>query len=127
MHARQQGRSSKKLTEAARYWAAIPAAQPVDPRAADPEEWQQLIDDMDAEQEDEYFAIWPENWKTLQIFLSLGSRLAVDGFSGRYSGIPRADIESTLNMSNIRPTKRREILQNLIAMESTALEVLNRK
>lgn len=82
---------------------------------------------MDAEQEDEYFAIWPENWKTWKIFLSLGSRMCADGLSGRFCGIPRADIESTLNMSNIRPTKRREILQNLIAMESAALEVLNRK
>jgi len=86
-----------------------------------------LLDDRDAKQEDEYFSIWPENWKTLQIFLSLGSRVCVDGLSGRYSGIPRADIESTLNMSNIRPTKRREMLQSLLAMESAALEVLNRK
>ncbi|MBL8500045.1 MAG: DUF1799 domain-containing protein [Nitrosomonas sp.] len=113
--------------EAARYWAARPAAQPADPRAADPEEWQQLIEDSEAEQEDEYFAVWPENWKTLQIFLSLGNSFAVDGLSGRFSGIPRSDIESTLTMHNIRPTKRRSILQDLIAMESAALEVLNRK
>lgn len=86
-----------------------------------------MLDDRDAEQENEYFAIWPENWKTLQIFLSLSNRWSVDGLSGRIAGIPRADIESTLNMSRIRPTKRREILQNLIAMESAALEVLNRK
>ncbi|MDE2388923.1 MAG: DUF1799 domain-containing protein [Betaproteobacteria bacterium] len=85
------------------------------------------MNDRDAERDDEYFAIWPENWKTMQIFLSLGSRLAVDGLSGRINGIPRADIESTLNMSGIRPTKRREMLQSLLAMESAALEVLNRK
>lgn len=30
-------------------------------------------------------------------------------------------------MFNIRPTKRRAIMQDLIAMEKAALEVLNRK
>ena len=86
-----------------------------------------MIEEQEADHDDDYFAIWPENWKTLQIFLALGNCWHVDGLSGRFSAIPRADLESTLAMFNIRPPKRRAILKSLIAMESAALEVLNRK
>lgn len=63
----------------------------------------------------------------LQIFLSLSNRWAVDGMSGRFAGIARADIESTLTMFNVNPGKKRTMLNQLIAMESAALEVLSRK
>ncbi|WP_420813492.1 DUF1799 domain-containing protein [Nitrosomonas oligotropha] len=85
------------------------------------------MEDSEAEQEDEYFAVWPENWKTLQIFLSLGKCFPRDYLSGQFHTIARSDIESTLTMHNIRPTKRRTLLDHLIAMESAALEMLNRK
>lgn len=47
--------------------------------------------------------------------------------SGQFLGIPRVDIESTLAMFNVRATKKRPLLESLLAMESAALEVLNRK
>lgn len=59
--------------------------------------------------------------------MSLSRCWRQDGMSGQFLGIPRADIESTLNMWNIRRTKKRAIHENIVAMEGAALEVLNRK
>lgn len=98
---------------------------------ADPEEWQQAIEqheqNSDGGDHGDGFAVWPENWKTLRIFLSIARRLNPDGLSGQYLAVPRADIESALTMFNVRRTKKLAMLENLLAMESAALEVLNRK
>lgn len=63
----------------------------------------------------------------MRIFMSLSRCWRQDGMSGQFLGIPRADIESTLNMLNIRRTQKRTLLDSLVAMEGAALEVLNRK
>lgn len=97
---------------------------------ADPEEWQQAIEqheqDSEGDAHEDGFAVWPENWKTLRIFLSVARCFRQDGMSGQYAAIPRADIESTLTMFNVRRSQRLAMLGNLLAMESAALEVLNR-
>ncbi len=100
----------------------------MDDRAADPEEWQQAIAEHEAQQEENNneFSVWPENWRTVRIFLSLSRCWRQDSMSGHFLGLPRADIESTLNMWNIRRIHKNRILEDLIAMESAALEVLNR-
>lgn len=103
----------------------------MDERAADPETWQQAIEAHDEETEgddnDDDFAVWPENWQTVRIFLSLSRCWRHDSTSGQYLCIPRSDIESTLNMWNLRRIHKRVVLENLLMMESAALEVLNRK
>jgi hypothetical protein len=86
-----------------------------------------LFEDGDAEDDDEYFAVWPENWKTVRIFLALSHCWRRNEFTGQFLGIPRSDIESTLIMFNVRPIKRCAMLESLAEMESAALEVLNRK
>lgn len=100
----------------------------LDDRAADPEEWQQAIADHQEQQGDDNddFAVWPENWQTVRIFLSLSRCWRQDGMSGHFLCLPRADIESTLKMWNIRHTHQRRILENLVLMEGAALEVLSR-
>lgn len=102
----------------------------MDERFADPQEWQQVIEQHEQNREDDHdesFAVWPENWKTVRIFLSLSRSYQQDGFSGQFIGVHRADIESALIMFNIRPTKRRALMESLLAMQSAALEVLNRR
>lgn len=103
----------------------------MDDRAADPEEWQQAIAQHDQNLQggdiDEDFAVWPGNWQTLRIFLSLSRCWRQDSWTGQFLGIPRTDIESTLNMWNVRRTHKRNILDNLVVMEGAALEILNRK
>jgi hypothetical protein len=103
----------------------------MDERAVDPENWQQAIEqhdqDLQGDDTDDDFAVWPENWQTVRIFLSLSRCWRQDSMSGQFLGIPRADIESTLNMWNVRPIQKRAILDNLTVMEGAALEVLNRK
>lgn len=47
--------------------------------------------------------------------------------SNRVFGLSRPDIESTLSMFNVSQPKKRAILNQLVEMESAALEVLNRK
>jgi len=103
----------------------------MDERLADPQEWQDAIEQHDQEtkgdDDDDDFAIWPENWQTVRVFISLSRCWRHDGMSGQFLGIPRVDIESALAMFNIRPTKKRALLDNLLMMESAALEVMNRK
>lgn len=103
----------------------------MDERASDPQEWQDAIEahdqDMKGDDNDEDFTVWPENWQTVRIFLLLSRCWRQDSMSGQFLGIPRADIESTLNMWNIRRPQKRAILDNLVVMEGAALEMLNRK
>lgn len=100
----------------------------MDDRAADPQEWQEAIAEYEEQQGDnnEDFAVWPENWRTVRIFLSLSRCWRQDSMFGHFLGLPRADIESTLNMWNIRRTHKQRLLEELVAMESAALAVLNR-
>jgi len=100
----------------------------MDDRAADPEEWQQAIADHEERQGDnnDDFTVWPENWRTVRIFLLLTNCFQQDSMSGRYQRIPRSDIECTVNMCNIRRTHKHRLLADLVAMESAALEVMNR-
>lgn len=86
-----------------------------------------LGEDDDEQDEDDAFLVWPENWDCAMVFLSLGSRWKVDGLSGRYDGIERADIESTLRLMGIEPGRHRQIYEEFQIMERAALEVLNRE
>ena len=47
--------------------------------------------------------------------------------SGHYHGIIRAEIESTLNLMRIKKSKRPDIFEKIVMMETAALEVMNRK
>lgn len=101
-----------------------------DDRLADPQEWQVAIEEHEQsaqEDDNEDFAVWPENWQTVRLFISLGNCFKYDGMSGRFTGISRTDIESALTMWAIRRPHKRIFLENLVAMEVAALEVLNRK
>lgn len=100
----------------------------MDDRAADPQEWQEAIAEYEEQQGDnnDDFAVWPENWQTVRVFMSLSRCWRQDRMSGHFLGLPRADIESTLTMWNIRRTHQRRILESLVIMEGAALEVLNR-
>jgi len=62
----------------------------------------------------------------VRLFIALGSCWQHDSMSGRYLGIPRTDMESTINMWNIRRSHKRKVLESLVMMEGAALEVMNR-
>lgn len=70
--------------------------------------------------------MWPENWPTVEAFLSLGRCWAwVAPAMGEpvRVGIPAAEVESTLRLLRVKQSARREMFQDLRAMEQAALEV----
>lgn len=85
-----------------------------------------LGEDDDEQDESDAFLVWPENWDCVMVFISLGALWRVDGMSGRYSGVGRGDIESTLRLMGIEPGRHHQILEEFQIMERAALEVLNR-
>lgn len=117
--------------DAARHWAARPArSHPTDERTADPQEWQQALEEHEAqfeEEEDALFAVWPENEEALRIFLALRRCWRYEPMSGQTLGLERPAIESTLKLMRIKRKKHPEIFEQLMIMEDAALPVLNRK
>jgi hypothetical protein len=75
---------------------------------------------------DDVFLVWAENWASWEVFSALSSRWQQDGMSGRFYGLPRADIESTLRLMQVDPTQYRQVFDDLQAMENEALRILNR-
>lgn len=125
----RQGRG-KKLTGAARYWAGWSARSTGNGgRADDPPEWQAVIEAHEESNgaEIDVFAVWPENWPTVSVFIKLRNCWRIDGFTGHCFGLDRPSIESTIKMMRIKKGKRPEILEKLIIMENEALPILNRK
>lgn len=106
----------------------------MDPRAADPPEWQEAIakreqgdDNNENDDETELFGVYPENWQAVMVFVRLRRCWRVDRFAGVYDGLDRPAIESTLKMLGIKKKDRPEILAKLEIMEDAALPILNRK
>lgn len=100
----------------------------MDDRAADPEEWQQAIAEHEQQGDnDDDFAVWPENWQTVMVFVRLRRCWRIDRFAGVCDGLDRPAIESTLRIMGIKKKQRPEILAKLEIMEDAALPILNRK
>lgn len=129
----RQGSVPKKLTDAARFWAAQVSRQSqsvCDERATDPPEWQQALQEHEAQfEDDEYesFSVWPENAQTVRVFIMLRRCWRQDGVSGQTLGIERPAIESTLRLLRIKRKHHLELFEQLMIMEDAALSVLNRK
>jgi hypothetical protein len=132
---RQEGQA-KKLIEAARHWASGPSRR----SAAASEKYRQDLRDLKlsdeqidamlgAEDDDagdaDAFWVLPENWDSIQVFSSLNRCWRLDSFNGKYLGLDRPSIESTLRLMGIPPDRHREILEDLQIMENAALQVLN--
>lgn len=94
------------------------------------EEVGDYLEDSEEETSDEdadCYEVWPDNWETFTVFISLSARWQIDGMSGRYQGFLRADIESTLRLMQIESSRHLEIFQNLQVMEGAAMKELNRE
>ena len=83
-------------------------------------------DDTEEEENTDKFLVYRENWDCVTVFSSLGSRWKPDGMSGRFYGLERADIASTLQLMQIKPDQYRQIFGDLRIMESEALRIFNR-
>lgn len=75
----------------------------------------------------EAFAVWPENWPALTVFLALGYSFNVQlPAMGKpwWRGFPRVEVEATLRLLNLW-RERADLLPRLWVLESAALEHLN--
>ncbi|WP_090700703.1 DUF1799 domain-containing protein [Nitrosomonas aestuarii] len=130
---KRQGREGK-LIEAARHWARRPARQTIDDdKLADPPEWQAAIEAHEEsiqsgdDDDDGLFAVWPENWDAVVVFCNLRNCWRVDSMSGRYMGILRGEIRSTLQLMQIDEKDHATLFEKIMIMEDAALGVMNRK
>lgn len=77
----------------------------------------------------EAFGVWPENWRTLRIFMRLGAawEVAVFPHGLAYLGIPPERMESLMRMSRVPPREREAMLDDLQAMEECVRQILNER
>lgn len=73
---------------------------------------------------EEDFAVYPENWEAVQLFLKLGTQWRV-GAMGGFFGLDYSSVESTMRICRVR--KKRKVFEQLRIMEVAALPVLNKK
>ncbi|MEW5729143.1 MAG: DUF1799 domain-containing protein [Pseudomonadota bacterium] len=83
-----------------------------------------------AEEDGEDFAVWPENWPTVEVFLALSTQwrwtvaMSQAGAVPIPSGIDYTAIEPTLRLMGREPSPA--MFADLRAMEAAALEVLTK-
>lgn len=78
-------------------------------------------------QQSDDLLIYPDNWPAVQVFFALANCWRVDYMAGRYLGIDRPAIESTMRMMGVKRKRRGGIFEDLRVMENAALEALNDK
>ena len=82
-----------------------------------------------SDQREELFEVWPDNWRTLEIFLRCARSWDILLGTGvaHYQGIRPESVESVMRMSGVPRAKREAMLADLQVMESAALPILNAK
>jgi hypothetical protein len=127
-----EGRQSKKLVDAAEFWAR--GGKHGGPGVEDdlalfgvhPEAVKAWLGDEPEGPED--FDVWPDNWPTLQLFLTLQTqwRLLVGGAGGAsFIGLDYSAVQAAMLMLGIPRKERAEMFVGLCMMERAALPVLN--
>ncbi len=79
--------------------------------------------------EDDDFAVMPENWQALEVFLSCQTQWKiVAGMGGCfYQGLDYPALESVLNLRVSKRKKRAKLFRQVQLIERGALEVINSK
>lgn len=74
----------------------------------------------------ECFGIYPENADACEWFLRMERRWVIAEMSGRHVRFDDHALESQMKLRGIKKKHRAELLDQLMVMESAALEVLNK-
>jgi hypothetical protein len=76
------------------------------------------------EEPDRHFGVWPENWKTVEVFGAMGTQWNAVGMGGvvglRYESLP-----AVMRYCAVPPADRAHVFHGLRTMERAALEVIN--
>lgn len=76
--------------------------------------------------EAESFGVFEENIKALNLFLNLNRRWLIAEMSGSYLRLDDQAIKVQMELRGIKQKHRAKLLDQLMAMESAALEILNK-
>ena len=71
------------------------------------------------------FIVWPENWKTVEVFSAMGTQWNHDSM-GRRTGLRYETLPTVLGYSGVKKSARPAVFQGLRVMEQTALECWNK-
>lgn len=87
-----------------------------------------LPEDVRAEPEEpERFGIFRENGEACEWFLRMQQRWVIAEMSGRHVRFDDQAIESQMKLRGVKKKHRAQLLDELMVMESAALEVLNKE
>jgi hypothetical protein len=80
------------------------------------------------EEDDELFGVWPENWKSVQLFMACATQwdtVPLGGMQGGflYAGLNYSKVRDTMEMLGVK--RKAEMLEDLRVMEAEAKVVLN--
>lgn len=78
--------------------------------------------------EEETFPVWPDNWPTLTLFLTLQTqwRIVHSMGGGAWTGLDYAAAGATMDMLDVPRRERGELFAGLCLMERAALPHLNK-
>lgn len=73
---------------------------------------------------DRSIPVWPENWKTVEVFVAMGTQWNVASMGGaiglRYEALP-----AVMRYCGVATASRADVFAGLRSMERAALEVIN--
>lgn len=81
----------------------------------------------EAEPDEDDFEVWPEVWESCTWFIKLQRRWIFNAYTGHRVRLDDQVVMSRLKLAGIKKEKRQIIMDDLLAMESAALEILNRE
>ena len=75
---------------------------------------------------DRSIEVWPENWKTVEVFVSMMTQWQTAGMNGTLVGLRYEALPAVMRYCAVPVADRGEIFHNLRSMERAALEAINR-
>lgn len=71
--------------------------------------------------------IWPDNWLTVNVFLSCQWTLVMGMQGGIYQGISAREIEAACRLQRVQRAQMQEVLAGVRVMVAAASPILNEK
>lgn len=78
------------------------------------------------DEDSDVFEVWEENWESFNWFLNMNRRWVFNPMDGKRIRLDDQAVVAQLKLSGLKKSKQRTIMDDLLAMETAALEVLNK-
>jgi hypothetical protein len=85
-----------------------------------------VLSDEGDESDSRSFQVWPENWRTLELFIACRRQWSY-GAMGGVRGLSASGVESVMRMNRVPIKEQWTIFTDLMAMADEALPVMNQK